>query len=74
MLTRKQALDQAIGRSGLTQKEICKRAMISEPTLTKKLKEPGLFKLSEITRLDKVLHFTDDEIIAIARGGYDKWF
>lgn len=74
MLTAKQALDQAIGRSGLMQKEICKRAKISEPTFTKKLKDVSLFKIDELRRLDKVLKFTDDEILAIMRGEHDVWF
>lgn len=72
MLTRKQALDQATGRSGLMQKDICKRAKISEPTFTKKLKNPILFKVEELDRLNKILHFTYAESIAIVRGEYDE--
>ena len=74
MLTRKQALDQAIGRSGLTQKEISDKTKISEATLCRKLQNPEEFTIKEIELLDSVLGFTDDEAKAIMRGKYDKWF
>lgn len=74
MLTRKQAIDQAIGRSGLNQKQICEMCPISEYVLSKRLKNPETFTIKEIGWLNDVLQFTDDEMLAITRGEHDVWF
>lgn len=74
MLTRKQAIKQAVGRSNLTQKELAERSNMSEKTLSRKLNQPELFTLKELGRLNDVLQFTDNEILAIMRGKYDVWF
>lgn len=74
MLTRKQAIEQAIGRSGLNQKELSKRVRIPKSTLSRKIKNPEQFTIQELEQLNDVLQFTDDEILAIMRGEHDVWF
>lgn len=74
MLTRKQAIEQAIGRSGLNQKELSKRVRIPKSTLSRKIKNPEQFTIQELEQLNDVLQFTDNEILAIMRGEHDVWF
>lgn len=74
MLTRKQAIQQALGRSGLTICELSDKVPMSRSTLSRKLQEPELFTLKEIEDLNNILEFTKTELLAIVRGKYDKWF
>ena len=68
MLSRKQAIDQAIGRVDINQKDLSIRVGMSPPTLSKKLHNPKLFTALELERLNVVLRFRTDEMIAIVRG------
>ena len=68
MLSRKQAIDQAIGRVDINQKDLSIRVGMSPPTLSKKLHNPKLFTALELERLNVVLRFRTDEMVAIVRG------
>lgn len=68
MLSRKQAINQAIGRVDINQKDLSIRVGMSPPTLSKKLRDPKLFTALELERLNVVLRFKTDEMVAIVRG------
>lgn len=48
-------------------KDVCRQAAIKERTFEYHISK-GDFPLSELTRLDAVLHFTDEECIRLIRG------
>ena len=52
-----------------SRKEVCYEAAIKERTFEDHLTK-GDFLLSELTRLDAVIHFTDEECIRLIRGVY----
>lgn len=62
-------LDGAIGRAGFDgkRKEMYSQAAIGKRTFENH-KKKGDYLLSELTRLDAVLHFTDEECISLIRG------
>lgn len=41
---------------------------ISYPALMRRLREPRLFTLEELQKMQKVLRFTDEDILTIVRG------
>ena len=59
-----------LARSGLTNKDLDHRNIININTLIKRKAEGETIRLGEIWALDRVLHFTDDEILQMfGRGG-----
>lgn len=52
-----------LARSGLTGKELDRRNIINVNTLVKRKADGDTLRLGEIWALDKVLHFTDDELL-----------
>ncbi len=52
-----------LARSGLTGRDLDRRNIININTLTKRKAEGETIRLGEIWALDKVLHFTDDELL-----------
>lgn len=48
--------------------ELAKRAGISRGTYYGHKNTPGSFTVSELRRLDSLVRFTDEEIVAIVRG------
>ena len=67
-MKRENVIRQALGRNNLTQKELANEVIISEPTLSKKIKNPTLFTLGEVEKLDRELHFTDQEKNILIKG------
>lgn len=61
-MTKADVLRQAMGRANVKQVDIDRHKIMSKPTISKKLKDPNLFTLSEISKINKLVHFTDDEI------------
>lgn len=47
---------------------MCKAMRIEPRTFSNRLKNSGSINLSELKRMDMVLHFTDEEIIRMVRG------
>ena len=68
MMKRENVIRQALGRNNLTQKELANEVIISEPTLCKKIRKPELFTLGEVEKLDRELHFTDQEKNILIKG------
>jgi len=69
-VTVKQSIDTAMARSGIKSKEdLAKRAAIDRATFWRRMGNPGGFKLSEIQRMDMILHFSDEEIVGMVRTG-----
>lgn len=52
-----------LARSGLTGKDLDRRNIINANTLVKRKADGDTLRLGEIWALDKVLHFTDDELL-----------
>lgn len=52
-----------LARSGLTGIDLDRRNIINRYTLVKRKAEGETIRLGEIWALDRVLHFTDDEIL-----------
>ncbi len=52
-----------LARSGLTGKDLDRRNIINVNTLVKRKADGDTLRLGEIWALDKVLHFTDDELL-----------
>ncbi len=50
-----------------TRPELAKMMQCSNPTVTKKLKDPGLLTLNELTALGRGLHIPIDELRAAIR-------
>ena len=67
-MKRTNVIRQALGRNNLTQKQLANEVIISEPTLCKKIKNPKLFTLGEVEKLDRELHFTDQEKEILIKG------
>ena len=56
-----------LARSGLTGKDLDRRNIINVNTLVKRKADGDTLRLGEIWALDKVLHFTDDELLQMFR-------
>lgn len=65
MLTRNQAINQAVGRRKLTGRYVSERSIMSQSQFSKKTRDPKLFTIDELTKLDELLHFTDEELLAL---------
>ena len=65
MLTMKQAINQATGRANLTGRKVADRSIMSQPSFSKKKRNPKLFTLDELRKIDELVHFTDEEIFAL---------
>ena len=48
--------------------ELAKAAGIARRTLYDRIDDPGTFRLFEIMALDKILHFSDEDLTKLARG------
>ena len=57
----------ASARADITRGELCRMACIPSSTLHDHLRGGGLTQ-AEIQRIDRVVHFTDDELIGLIRG------
>lgn len=59
-----------LARSGLTGVDLDRRNVMNKSTLVKRKAEGETIRLGEIWALDRLLHFTDDEILQMfGRGG-----
>lgn len=67
MLNSKQAFAQACGRSGFNGSKAEKKKIMTQSTFSRKSRNPDLFTVSELQKLDKALHFSDEEIIALIK-------
>ena len=65
---KEKVLRQAMGRSKLNQKDISDCTGLSEPTVSKKLKNPDLFTLLDLERMNEVLNFSDSEMRTLIGG------
>ena len=59
----RRVINVGLARSGLTGKDLDRRNIINRNTLVKRKAEGETIRLGEIWALDRVLHFTDDEIL-----------
>lgn len=59
----RRVINVGLARSGLTGKDLSRRDIININTLAKRKTEGETIRLGEIWALDRVLHFTDDEIL-----------
>lgn len=48
--------------------ELSRQTGIDYQTLNVRIKDPGTFRVFEIRKLDELLHFTDEDLILLARG------
>lgn len=62
------AISQAMGRAKINLTRLSERTNISRPTLCKKLQRPNLITLGELERMDKELHFTEEETKVLIKG------
>lgn len=51
-----------------TFKELSRASGIDYQTLNSHVKDPGMFRVCEIRRLDEILHFSDDDLLILIRG------
>ena len=65
---KEQIIRQAMGRSKINQKELSIHTGMTEPTMSKKLKNPNLITLLELERMNAVLNFTDSEMKTLIGG------
>ena len=65
MLTPLQAISQAVGRANLTGLDVQDRKIMSQPTFSKKKRNPDLFTLKELKQIDQEVDFTNEEILAL---------
>ena len=49
-------------------KEVAERSGFSYPTFMRRIEHPESMKIYEIMCLNKVLHFTDEDLLKIMRG------
>lgn len=59
----RRVINVGLARSGLTGIDLDRRNIINRSTLVKRKAEGETIRLGEIWALDRVLHFTDDEIL-----------
>lgn len=48
--------------------ELSRQSGIDYQTLNVRIKNPGTFRLYEIKQLDKLLHFSDEDLLILLRG------
>ena len=48
--------------------ELSRQSGIDYQTLNVRIKNPGMFRVCEIRRLDKLLHFSDEDLLILTRG------
>lgn len=65
---KEKVLRQAMGRSKINQKELSIHTGMTEPTMSKKLKNPNLITLLELERMNEVLRFTQTELKTLIGG------
>ena len=59
----RRVINVGLARSGMTNKDLDRRNIININTLIKRKAEGETIRLGEIWALDRVLHFTDDELL-----------
>ena len=64
MLTMNQAIQQATGRANLTGRKVADRRIMSQSSYSKKKRNPRLFTLDELRKINELVHFTDEEKLA----------
>lgn len=64
-LTRTEAINQAVGRKRLTGRCVNERKIMSQSQFSKKTRNPKLFTIDELTKLDELVHFSDEELLAL---------
>jgi len=67
MITRAGLIRGRTAAMGFTIPELAKRTGMNKMTLYNRLKDPGSFRIREISALDRQIHMTDEEIIALVR-------
>lgn len=67
MLSTKQAFRQAVGRANYNGTKAEKRKIMSQPSFSRKSRNPELFTLAELRKLDKEVHFTEEEALALIK-------
>lgn len=66
----RRVINVGLARSGLTGVDLDRRNVMNKSTLVKRKAEGETIRLGEIWALDRLLHFTDDEILQMfGRGG-----
>lgn len=63
--TVRRVINVGLARSGMTNKDLDRRNIININTLVKRKAEGETIRLGEIWALDRVLHFTDDELLQL---------
>ena len=48
--------------------ELSRQSGIDYQTLNSRIKDPGMFRVCELRRLDDILHFSDDDLLILIRG------
>lgn len=64
-LTRIEAINQAVGRKRLTGRYVNERKIMSQSQFSKKTRNPKLFTIDELSKLDELVHFSDEELLAL---------
>lgn len=59
----RRVINVGLARSGLTGVDLDRRNVMNKSTLVKRKAEGETIRLGEIWALDRVLHFTDDELL-----------
>lgn len=70
----RRVINTAMARNDIKADDLDRRKVINKSTFFKRKRETDTTRLGELWMLDKVLHFTDDEILQFfGRGGTDQW-
>lgn len=64
-LTINKAFSQAVGRENITGMDVQNRCIMSQPSFSRKKRNPKTFTLDELLKIDSLVHFTDEEILAL---------
>lgn len=67
-MTATQAIRQAVGRAGLTGLKVERLKIMTQPTFSRKIRDPSKLTINELKKLDKEVRFTDEEFRALIRG------
>lgn len=65
MLTALQSINQATGRVRFTGNKASELKIMSQSSYSRKKRNPKLFTIDELIKIDKEVHFTNEEILAL---------
>lgn len=64
----KQAIGQAMGRAGLNGADLERKKIMARSSYSRKMKLPDTFTLGDLIKMNREVHFTDEELRAMISG------